>query len=232
MHPRKIATTVGALLLCAAPCAFAADDTDLSNEVRIGMYYVHYFTQADDISGPYVPPGVNISVEDLETLYLAYVRHFTPHWSLELAFGAPPLTKTDGKGPATLGSVPYNGQTISTARWLAPTLLVGYTFLDPQDVLRPYVELGVNWTHFYSRQSTAAGNAAEGGPTSISLPASVGPVATVGLAYHPFDRWGFYVSYSISEVHSKLTADTDGLIRTTNIQFWPGALVASAGFSF
>ena len=33
------------------------------------------------------------------------------------------------RGPATLGSVPYNGQVISSARWISPTLLLEYNFL-------------------------------------------------------------------------------------------------------
>lgn len=232
MQARKVATILGALLLSAAPLAYAAGDDVTDNEIRVGMYYVHFFTQADDIQGPFVPAGVNISVEDLETLYLAYVRRLSSHFNLELAFGWPPLTRTDGKGPAFLGSVPYNGQVISTARWFAPTLLLNYVFFDESQPLRPYVGLGVNYTRFYSRTMTAAGDAAVGGPTSISLPASVGPAVTVGLAYRPFEHWNFYASYSVSMVHSRLTADTEGLVRTADVQFWPGALVVSAGYSF
>jgi outer membrane protein len=232
MQARNVAVALGALILSAAPLTRAADDTDLDNQFRIGVYYVHYFPQADDISGPFVPPGVNLSVEDLETLYLAYVRRLSPNFNLELAFGLPPLSRIDGRGPATLGSVPYNGVNIGTARWFAPTLLLNYALLDDSHVLQPYVGIGINYTHFYSLQSTAAGNQANGGPTSLSLPTSVGPAATIGLAYHPFHRWSFYASYSASMVHSRLTADTGGLIRTTDIQFWPTTVVVSAGFSF
>ena len=85
------------------------------NTMRVGMYYVHYHSRADDISGPYVPNGLNFSVNDVETLYLAYVRRLSEHFDVEFAAGDPPLTKTEGRGPATLGSVPYNGQVISTA---------------------------------------------------------------------------------------------------------------------
>jgi outer membrane protein len=232
MQARNVAMTVGALCLFAASVGRADTDAVPDNQVRLGFYYVHYFPSADDISGPFVPPGVNLSVEDVWTVYLAYVRRLSPNFSLELAFGWPPLTKTEGKGPATLGSVPYDGQVISTARWFAPTLLLDYAFLDESHVLRPYVGLGINYTNFYSRQSTAAGDAASGGPTTLSLPASVGPAATAGISYHPFERWSFYASYSVSEVHTRLTADTSGLIRTTNIQFWPTAVVVSAGYSF
>jgi hypothetical protein len=36
----------------------------------------------------------------------------------------------------------------------------------------------------------------------------------------------------MSEVKSKLTADTAGVIRTTQISFGPRALVIAAGYSF
>lgn len=55
-----------------------------------------------------------------------------------------------------------------------------------------------DYTDFYSRQSTAAGNAVTG----------------------------------VSYVHSRLTADTAGLIHTTNVDFNPRALVVSVGYSF
>lgn len=223
-------TMLGALLALAASIARA--DPSTPNELRVGVYYIQYSTHADDITGPYVPPGVNLKLDNVETLYLAYVRRLSAHFNLEFAFGVPPLTKTVGKGPATLGSVPYNGQVIATARWLAPTLLLNYSFFDESHPLRPYVGIGINYTRFYDRQSTLAGNEGSGGPTFISLPTSVGPAATIGLAYHPNSRWGFYVSYSASEVNSRLTADTAGVIRTTHIDFWPRALVVSGGYCF
>jgi outer membrane protein len=131
-----------------------------------------------------------------------------------------------------LGSVLYNGQVISTARWVAPSLLVEYVFGSPSSRLRPYVGVGVNYTKFIARQSTAAGNAASGGPTSISLSSSVGPTATAGLSYEITDRWHVYASYSVAQVNSKLKADTAGIIRTSEVHFWPNTLVISAGFAF
>jgi hypothetical protein len=41
-----------------------------------------------------------------------------------------------------------------------------------------------------------------------------------------------YASYSISQVKTKLNADTAGVIRTTHISFGPQALVVSVGYSF
>ncbi len=217
------------LLLGAALCR--ADDVP-NNTLRIGEYFVFYHASADDLSGPYVPPGVNVEVKDVQTPYFAYLRRLSTHFTAELAFGIPPLTKTYGRGPATLGSVPYNGQEISTARWFAPTALLEYQFLDDSSPWRPYVGVGLNYTYFFDRNSTPAGNAASGGPTQLSLPASWGPAATAGMTYKLPYNWSVMASYSISRVDTRLTANTDGIIRTTHISFGPQALVVAAGYSF
>jgi outer membrane protein len=231
MIARVVTIAFATLAATMAVCARADEDV-LSNSLRVGYYYVAYDTQADDIRGPYVPAGVNLRLKNVTTPYFAYVRRLNPHFSVELAMGAPPLTKTEGKGPATLGSVPYNGQVIVTARWLAPTLLLTYNFFDESVRLRPYIGAGINYTRFYSRQSTAAGNAASGGPTSISLPTSVGPAATVGLSFRVTRHFSLYGSLSASEVDSTLTANTAGVLRRSHISFGPRAAVLAAGYSF
>jgi outer membrane protein len=211
--------------------AAAADDYP-NNSVRLGSESVFYHTSADDLSGPYVPPGVNLKAKNLETLYAAYIRRLSSRFDVELAFGYPPLAKVEGRGPATVGSVPYNGQVISSARWISPTFFVEYKFLSENSRLRPYIGIGVNWTTFYDRNPTAAGNAASGGPTQINLTASVGPAATAGLGYQVSGHWHVYGSYSISQVKTNLTADTAGVLRTTRISFGPQVLVLSVGYSF
>jgi outer membrane protein len=224
------ALAAAAMSLCGAAPALA-DDVP-SNSARIGLYSVFYHVKADDLSGPYVPPGANIDANNVNTLYLGYVRRLSSHFDAELTLGYPPLQKTTGKGPATLGSVPYNGQVIATARWLAPTVLVEYMFFEENSKWRPYIGAGVNYTTFYDRDSTAQGNAASGGPTKLSLTSSVGPVGTAGLAYNIAHNWNLYASYSISQVRTKLNADTAGVIRTTHISFGPQALVVAVGYSF
>jgi outer membrane protein len=220
--------TVSAGLYCAAPAL--ADDSP--NSARIGLYSVFYHVSADDLSGPFVPPGANLDAKNVETLYLAYVRTLSSRFDVELTAGYPPLQKTVGNGPATLGSVPYDGQVIATARWLAPTVLLEYKFLSENSRWRPYIGVGVNYTAFYDRNSTAQGNAVSGGPTKLSLTSSVGPAGTAGVAYNIAGHWHAYASYSVSKVSTDLTADTAGIIRTTHINFGPQALVVSVGYSF
>lgn len=226
-----LATMTAAAAICHTNTA-RADDTPPANTIRVGMYAIFYHVKADDLSGPYVPPGVNIDVKDTQTAYLAYIRRLTSFLDLELAFGVPPKTDTIGRGPQALGSVPYNNVTISTAKWAAPSLLLDYKFFSENAMLRPYVGVGVNYTSFYDRQITAAGAAATGGPTRLSLTSSVGPVGSIGLKYQPSTHWNVIASWNISRVDSDLKADTAGVIRTTHIAFRPQALVVAVGYSF
>ena len=196
------------------------------------MYQIFYHVKAQDLQGPYVPTGVNLDLKNTRTAYFAYYRRLTSFLDLELAFGIPPTTKTIGRGPATLGSVPYNGQEIATSKWLAPSAVLEYKFLDESATFRPYIGVGVNYTSFYDRQVTTAGQRATGGPTRLSLSSSVGPVGTVGLQYRPAGRWSVIVSYSISSVDSNLKTETAGVIRTSRVHFGPQALVVAGGYSF
>lgn len=226
-----------ALLAAAAMTLFGtapafADEAAPNNTLRVGFEDVFYHTSADNLAGPFVPAGVNFKAKDLQTLYIGYVRNLSTHFLVELALGYPPLSKVEGRGPATVGSVPYNGQTVSSARWLSPTVFLEYEFFDRDAKLRPFIGAGMNYTAFYDREFTAQGNAASGGPTKLSLNSSVGPAGTMGLDYHISGNWHAYASYSISQVKTRIFADTDGVIRTSHIKFGPQVLVIAAGYSF
>jgi outer membrane protein len=229
---RILAAALVLIAACFGPASRSDADETPGNALRIGLYDVFYHASAGDIAGPYVPAGLNVTVKDVQTLYIGYIRRLAPDWEIELAFGIPPTTNTYGKGPATVGSVPYDGVLISSAKWFAPTVLLNYKFLDETFPVRPYIGAGINYTYFYDRQSTAAGNAVSGGPTSVSLPSSIGPVATVGVGWQIAHHCTLNASYSFSQVKTELAADTAGIIRTTHVSFGPEALVIAVGYQF
>ena len=232
----RVALSVGlGVALGLATVARADNDTgagDHPNLVALGLYAVSFHAHADDLSGPYTPPGLNVRNPSIETLYVGYMRRLSPHFDVELALGAPPLTKSVAKGPATVGSVPFNDQTIATARWLSPNLLVKYYLFSPSAMFRPYLGVGVNYTRFYSRQVTSAGDAISGGPTSLSLPYSVGPVGNVGVSWNALDRVAVNLSWSAAWVNTRLTTDTAGVLRTSHVEFNPRAVVLAVGYRF
>jgi outer membrane protein len=227
----KVLVSFGLLAVGPTGQAISADAT-YGNEVRVGAYIVMYDAKANDLAGPYVPPGVNVDVNNVTTPYVAYIRRLSPHFVAQLAAGVPPKTETVGKGPALLGSVPFAGQVVSTAKWFSPSVLVNYVFRDESAAWRPYLGVGVNYTRFYDLQSTAAGNAANGGPTAISLTTSLGPVGTAGVRWHIKDHWSAYASYDVARVNSDYVGNTAGVLRKTSIKFNPSTLVLSVGFAF
>lgn len=222
---------IATVLVSATLPAWADGD----NTFRFGEYFIHYQANVADVTGTgvgAVPPGTQASVDAVNTLYLAYIRRLTSHFDLEMAMGIPPGTTLVGKGPTKLGSVPYAGQNIASSKWLSPTVLLNYNFFAETATWRPYVGIGINYTHFYDNTASAAGNAAFGGPTTATLADSWGWAGTVGLKYRYDAAWSLYASYSVSQVRSNMTANTAGALRTTSIDFHPSALVLSAGYSF
>jgi len=218
-----------ALGLALGSGAAAAQD---NNTVRLGLYALFWHVADDDVTGPFVPPGLTAGVGNVQTAYLAYLRRLSTHFEVEIAAGVPPKTDTIAKGPATLGSVPWNGQVVGSVRWFSPTLLFNYKFFDDSAPLRPYLGLGVNFTHFYDRTINGAGAAALGGPTSVSLRNSIGPAATFGLYYRLRKHWSVNGSYSVSQVESTLEANTAGVVRRSHVNFNPQAAVLAVGYSF
>lgn len=211
--------------------AARADDVP-NNSIRVGEYAIFYHVTSSGIQGPYIPAGVNLDLKNAQTPYFGYIRRLNQFLDVELAFGVPPNTKTVGRGPATVGSVPYNGQTIATAKWLAPSALLEYKFLGETSAFRPYIGVGVNYTSFYDRQVTAIGQQGSGGPSRLSLTSSVGPVGTLGLKYELTSHWHLNASYSISRVDSDIKLQTADVVRTARVHFGPQALVVAAGYSF
>lgn len=221
------------LAIASAGSALAADAVR-SNEVRLGMYFVKFNVKANPLSGDFIPPGYNLNIDNnsVNTPYFAYVRRLTPHFIGQLAAGVPPKTEIVGKGSATVGSAPFNGVVLATARWFSPTVLLNYVFRDESATWRPYLGAGVNFTHFFSRQATAAGQAVLGGPTKISLTNSVGPAVTVGVTWRFQDRWHVYASYDYARVNSDAVTDTAGALRRTSVKFNPYTVVVSVGYAF
>lgn len=224
------------LLAAALSCSVAsADDTasDVAkNTVRVGMYFVKYNSSAPDLSGPFTPPGLNLHVNRVNTPYFAYLRRLTAHWDVELAAGVPPTTHTLGRGPAKVGSVPFDGQEVATVKWFSPTLLLEYEFLDESSAIRPFVGAGFNYTHFYERSATGSGLAITGGPTVTYLSDSFGPAATAGVKYNFTPRIHAVLSYSVAQVNANFDAVTAGISRQTTVHFNPQTIVASVGYSF
>jgi outer membrane protein len=235
MNNKIVSSILGGVALVAllpAQAAGTGGGPSRPNSLRLGYYFVSYNVNGTDLAGPFTTPGLKADLKKVQTPYFAYVRQWTTHFQTEFAFGVPPKTTAVGKGPAAVGSVPFNGQELLTARWFSPTVLFNWVFRDESAALRPYIGVGVNHTRFYERKIAPTGVAIIGGPTTIELSNSTGLAATAGISYHIKDAWNVYASYSASNVVSDLKATTAGIVRTSHIDFNPRAVVVSVGYSF
>jgi outer membrane protein len=188
------------------------------NTFKIGAILYQPHSKTDGIRGIGVPPGADAEVGSATTLLLTYERALTPNVGVEIVLGVPPRIKSKATG-----SVAYLGDDVLSAKNVAPTLFVTYHFGAPGDRLRPYVGLGVNYTHFASPRSTLADN--------VELADSTGLAAHLGADYAVANNWGLFASIARVDVKSKLVATGTTVLETT-IDFRPITYSIGAYYRF
>jgi outer membrane protein len=208
--------------------------------VRAGVSHIQPNSSATDAvsvaptPAVFTPAGISLEVQNQTTLFLSFAYAFHPNMEVELAAGYPPTHDVNAK---IASSLPANvraidGQKIAEVRQLAPTLFFNYKFGDAESQWRPFVGLGLNYTKFDKRTSTAANNTLNGGPTRIDMTDSWGPAAQVGLSYRINERWSLTGSLATARVKSKITTTTAGQQRQIDVRFRPVVFTVAAGYSF
>lgn len=192
-------------------------------------------SSTSDFSGPFTPSGISLEVRNKTTSFFSYTREINDHWDLELALGDSPThdiaLKISNPGlPASAQAL--SNQIGARVRQVAPSLFANYKFLEKTSPLRPFVGIGINYTQFDKTSSTAAGNAINGGPTSISLEDSIGLALQGGVTYRFNDQWSLSAALITAQVKSKITTNTMGIQRTADIKFKPRVFSVAVGYSF
>lgn len=241
MKPTTAVSACGAIALaclCATGAsAQTAGDWLKGTSVRLGYSHVAPNSSATDAVGPFLPgppSGVSLEVQNKGTLFFSVAHDITPNVEAELALGFPPTHDVTAKLASSLPShvLALNGQVIAKVRQVAPTLFFNYKFGEATSTWRPFVGLGVNYTKFDKRESTAAGNHLNGGPTDIRLSDSWGLAAQAGVSYRLSDQWSLNAAVATARVKTHLTATTAGQARKIDIRFRPTVLTVSASYLF
>ena len=229
MKPSKFALAV--LLASSASAQVWAQQ----NTLKIGISNVQPHSSTSNFAGPFTPSGISIEVRDKTTAFISFSREINERWDVELAVGVPPTHDIGLKiDNATLpaSSQVLSGQVGAKVRQVAPTLFANYKFLDKTSSFRPFIGVGVNYTHFDHTSSNTAGNALNGGATSISLKDSVGLALQGGVVYRFNDLWSVSASVATAQVKSKITTNTLGIERSADIRFKPTVFTVAVGYSF
>ncbi len=234
---RVLHSALAALLAVTALLPLAAQaggDGDDNWFFRFGGERVIFHDKNAGFQGPGIPPGAQLQTqtEDLSTVYLSLAHTLSTHVEIEAVLGIPPDFKVHARGPASLGSLPYNGQPASSGKQAAPALVINYNFNQPGDFYRPYLGAGLVYSHFYDIQVTPQTNAANGGPTSLTYSDSLGLLVVAGVSFRLADHWRGNLSVTHADVRPSVTSHTLGVDRTNSYDLGPIVFTGALSFGF
>lgn len=232
MKSSYFCAAVSALALVASGSALAQSTT-----LKLGLVSIEPHSSATPMAGPFTPvDALGLKVQSRSTLFFSAAREINSQWEIELALGIPPTHDVSlvVLNPAAVpGSVAaLDGGVAAKVRQVAPTLFANYRFGDATSGLRPFVGVGLNYTTFDKTESTPLNDAVNGGPTNIKLKDSVGLALQLGLTYQLGGPWSLTGAWSTAKVKTKLTTNTLGIERTSDITFSPSVLTLAVGYSF
>lgn len=167
----------------------------------------------DDSSGAVsgIPgSGVGVSTDAIPELDISYF--FDPHWAAELILGS---SRHDLSGRGSIAAL----GTIGHVRTLPPTLTLQYHFGSGRRI-RPYLGIGVNYTHFFNPQPSASLDGALG-TTSIHLDDSWGVAGQGGVDVALGAGWFANVDVKYIDLGTTARLTSTSGVRVVDVQINP-----------
>ena len=206
-----------------------------------------------------VTKNIQLEVQPQTAFIFSIARSFDENWEAEVLLGFPPehdvkmRLNNDGiKQLATFNpaSPPpgrtsldvmaakhitsYDGKVVAKLTQFAPTAFINYKFGTSQSTWRPYVGVGINYTHV-KPDPTAAGEAFYGdGKVKTKVSDSWGLALQAGVSYHIDDKWLISASYATAQVKNKIRINTDNAdsVHTASYKFNPSIWMFTVGRKF
>ncbi|MCL6698461.1 outer membrane beta-barrel protein [Sphingomonas sp. NSE70-1] len=168
-------------------------------------------------------PNDEVSVTNSFAPEVDFTYFVTDHFGLELIAAT---TKHDVKGKGGLEPV---GELVDT--WvLPPTLTLQYHFA-PKAQVRPYVGLGLNYTHFYNEDASDALETAIG-KTNVKLDDSFGYSLQAGVDVHIAKNLFLNVDVKYIDIDTEAKLTTGNLINRVNVSIDPVVVGVGLGMRF
>lgn len=196
----KLASIALSLAACAVP-AMAYDSGDII--ARIGAHHIN----------PKSDNGAGVEVDDALGLTGSVVYFFTPTFAVDLLLAAPFEHDIALEGGPTVGSTQHLPPTVS---------LTWYPALGR--IWRPFVGVGLNYTTFFSEDTTGPLAGAD-----LKLDDSFGVAFVAGLQVDVSERWGVTLDARYMDIESDATVDGAEL---GTVEIDPIALGASVSYRF
>lgn len=207
-----------------------------------------------------VDSGIQLEVQPQTAFIFSIARSFGDNWEGELLLGFPPthdvkmrmnnvriqqLATLNPAGPfppgVTAGTVvaakhiaSYDGKVVAKLKQFAPTAFINYRFGTSQSTWRPYVGVGVNFTHVKPEPTTAGEAFYNDGKVRTKVSDSWGLALQAGVSYHIDDKWLISASYATAQVENKIRINTDNAdsVHTASYKFNPSIWMFTVGRKF
>ncbi len=168
-------------------------------------------------------PGSSVSVDSDNTVELDFTYFITRKLGIEAILGT---SKHNIYGE---GSIKGLGK-IANVRTLPPTFTLQYHF-EPDEMIRPYAGIGINYTKFYDQNSTSSLEGALG-PTSVNLDDSWGLSGQIGVDVMLNEDWFINFDAKYIRINTTATINSGGTVRNVNVDINPWFLGVGVGKQF
>lgn len=168
-------------------------------------------------------PNDGVSVTSSFAPEVDFTYFVTDHLGLELIAAT---TKHDIKGKGGLGPL----EEIADTWVLPPTLTLQYHFL-PSKKVRPYVGVGLNYTHFYSGDASDSLEEAIG-DTKVKLDDSFGYAVQAGVDFDVGKDLFLNLDVKYIDIDTEATLTTGSLVNKVDVSLDPIVVGIGVGMRF
>ncbi|MDE2402863.1 MAG: outer membrane beta-barrel protein [Burkholderiales bacterium] len=258
MNTSKFSLTSGAALLALLATLVAGTASAQTYTVKVGAGYIDPRATSSDLqgsmpSGASVPSGLQLQVQPQSALLFSIARSFNEHWEAELVLGFPPThdVKLRVNNPqlaagaaaykagtitaATAGAAhieSYNDQVVATVKQIAPTAFINYRFREASSAFRPYVGVGINYTHMKADANDLGTSFYNDGPVRIQLSDSFGLAFQAGVNYKLDKNWSLNASWATAAVSNHITINTNNSQQDANYRIHPSVFSVMVGYTY
>jgi outer membrane protein len=171
---------------------------------------------------------MSLSVDENTQLGLNFVYFVDSNWAVELLAATPFTHDVTIHDPNAILGV--DGVKLAEVTHLPPTLSALY-YIDTGTPFKPYVGLGVNYTHFFKEEFEAAPKSL--GLSNLQLDGSFGLSVQVGADYEINKNWSVNASARYIDISTDATFDVAGeSIGKSSIDVNPMVYSLMLGYKF
>lgn len=212
------------LMLAAALAAIAAPAAAEQGDWLVRARAIMVAPQ--DEAGPILPgvPTGTVTVDKAIVPELDFTYFLSDNIAAELILATSPHDISGAGAISALGE-------IADVMALPPTLTLQYHFA-PNAKFRPYVGVGMNWTIFYSEDSTSALDTALGGATGVSLDDSFSWAAQAGVDFDISERVFLNLDVKYIDIDTTATLTTGAAVNTVEVDIDPLVIGVGLGMRF